>query len=91
MKPLLPALLFSLGLSQAAVTPAAAYPVDCAILLCLAGGWPASAECALARAVFILNDKGLTLYRYVEPTPLTRRDSAELVQVVEELKAQKLV
>lgn len=53
MKPLLPALLFSLGLSQAAVTPAAAYPVDCAILLCLAGGWPASAECALARAVFI--------------------------------------
>ena len=34
-------------------TPAAAYPVDCAILLCLAGGWPASVECAHARAVFI--------------------------------------
>ncbi|MBN8633589.1 MAG: hypothetical protein J0L76_22355 [Rhodobacterales bacterium] len=34
-------------------TPAAAYTVDCAILLCLAGGWPASAECAHARAVFI--------------------------------------
>lgn len=34
-------------------TPAAAYPVDCAILLCLAGGWPASAECSHARAVFI--------------------------------------
>lgn len=33
--------------------PAAAYPVDCAILLCLASGWPASAECAHARAVFI--------------------------------------
>ncbi|MEF3049079.1 hypothetical protein [Pseudotabrizicola sp. L79] len=33
--------------------PATAYPVDCAILLCLAGGWPASAECAHARAVFI--------------------------------------
>ena len=32
---------------------AEAYPVDCAILLCLAGGWPASAECAQARAVFI--------------------------------------
>ena len=32
---------------------AEAYPVDCAILLCLAGGWPASAECAHARAVFI--------------------------------------
>ncbi len=30
-----------------------AYPVDCAILLCLAGGWPASAECSHARSVFI--------------------------------------
>ena len=53
MKPLLPALLLGLGLSTATITPAAAYPVDCAILLCLAGGWPASAECAHARAVFI--------------------------------------
>jgi len=53
MKPLLPALFLGLGLSTAPVTPAAAYPVDCAILLCLAGGWPASAECAHARAVFI--------------------------------------
>ena len=53
MKPLLPALLLGIGLSTATVTPAAAYPVDCAILLCLAGGWPASAECAHARAVFI--------------------------------------
>jgi len=49
----LPALLLGLGLSTAVVTPALAYPVDCAILLCLAGGWPASAECAHARAVFI--------------------------------------
>ena len=53
MKPHLPALLLGLGLSTATVLPAAAYPVDCAILLCLAGGWPASAECAHARAVFI--------------------------------------
>ena len=53
MKPLLPALLLGLGLSAATITPATAYPVDCAILLCLAGGWPASAECAHARAVFI--------------------------------------
>ncbi|NBZ89215.1 hypothetical protein GV832_16620 [Rhodobacteraceae bacterium CYK-10] len=30
-----------------------AYPVDCAILLCLAGGFPASIECAHARAVMI--------------------------------------
>jgi hypothetical protein len=48
-----PALLLGLGLSTAVITPAVAYPVDCAILLCLAGGWPASAECAHARAVFI--------------------------------------
>ena len=53
MKRHLPALLLGLGLSTAFVSPAAAYPVDCAILLCLAGGWPASAECAHARAVFI--------------------------------------
>lgn len=53
MKPLLPALVLSLGLSTAAALPVAAYPVDCAIFLCLAGGWPASAECAHARAVFI--------------------------------------
>ena len=33
--------------------PATAYPVDCAILLCLAGGFPASIECAHARAVMI--------------------------------------
>lgn len=43
------AVLVSLAAPQAAK----AYPVDCAILLCLAGGWPASAECAHARAVFI--------------------------------------
>ncbi len=30
-----------------------AYPIDCAILLCLSGGWPASAECTAARAEFI--------------------------------------
>ena len=33
--------------------PVQAYQVDCAILLCLSGGWPASAPCAHARAVFI--------------------------------------
>ncbi|SIS91000.1 hypothetical protein SAMN05878426_11011 [Phaeovulum vinaykumarii] len=35
------------------IAPAQAYQVDCAILLCLAGGWPASAPCAHARSVFI--------------------------------------
>lgn len=53
MKRHFPTLLLGLGLSTAVITPAVAYPVDCAILLCLAGGWPASAECAHARAVFI--------------------------------------
>lgn len=38
---------------MASSVPAQAYQVDCAILLCLAGGWPASAPCAHARAVFI--------------------------------------
>ena len=29
------------------------YPIDCAILLCLSGGWPASVPCSRARAEFI--------------------------------------
>ena len=33
--------------------PASAYPIDCAIFLCLAGGFPASAECSAAKAVMI--------------------------------------
>ena len=34
-------------------TRAQTYPIDCAILLCLSGGWPASTPCARARAEFI--------------------------------------
>ena len=45
--------LAATALSLSLAAPAKAYPVDCAILLCLAGGWPASAECAHARTVFI--------------------------------------
>ena len=37
----------------AAAPSASAYPIDCAILLCLAGGFPASAECSAAKAEFI--------------------------------------
>lgn len=33
--------------------PSHAYPIDCAILLCLAGGFPASAECAAAKVEMI--------------------------------------
>jgi len=45
--------LVATAASLALSAPAQAYPVDCAILLCLAGGWPASVECAHARTVFI--------------------------------------
>ena len=40
---------FSLPLPARAQT----YPIDCAILLCLSGGWPASVPCARARTEFI--------------------------------------
>ncbi len=56
VKGLIHKLLRAAALSLASLVttqPAQAYPVDCAILLCLAGGWPASAECTYARAVFI--------------------------------------
>ncbi|WP_306115032.1 MULTISPECIES: hypothetical protein [unclassified Roseovarius] len=46
-------LLFGAALSLSFSVQASAYEVDCAILLCLSGGWPASAECNHARAVFI--------------------------------------
>jgi hypothetical protein len=48
--------LAAMTLAGAACLPAAsamAYPIDCAIFLCLAGGWPASTECSAARAEFI--------------------------------------
>lgn len=47
----------ALGIGPApfGATKAAAqtYPIDCAILLCLSGGWPASVPCSRARAEFI--------------------------------------
>lgn len=45
------ALTATLGTPPPAV--AQSYQIDCAILLCLAGGWPASVPCACARAEFI--------------------------------------
>ena len=41
------------GTASPAPVVAQSYPIDCAILLCLAGGWPASVPCARARAEFI--------------------------------------
>lgn len=44
----------SLTVALASAAPIAdAYPIDCAILLCLAGGFPTSAECAAAHAEVI--------------------------------------
>lgn len=49
------AAMIALGLVPLAAKPATAqgYQIDCAILLCLAGGWPASVSCARAHAEFI--------------------------------------
>lgn len=41
------------GISHPSATRAQTYPIDCAILLCLSGGWPASVPCSRARAEFI--------------------------------------
>lgn len=49
-KPLIP-IAFSLAIMPA--IPVEAHPIDCAILLCMAGGFPASSECALAKAEVI--------------------------------------
>lgn len=44
----------AVGFGTASIpVPANAYAVDCAILLCLAGGWPSDPVCSAARAVFI--------------------------------------
>ncbi len=41
-----------------------------------------------SRAVFIVNTKGVVVYRYVEPTVITHRSSEELLQIIRKLKAQ---
>ncbi|WP_155886775.1 hypothetical protein [Actibacterium atlanticum] len=56
LKKLLPSVLVTLTVTSSSLPmPARAqtYPIDCAILLCLSGGWPASVPCARARAEFI--------------------------------------
>lgn len=44
---------FMISTAVSITSPVSAYPIDCAILLCLAGGWPASVECSVARAEFV--------------------------------------
>ncbi len=45
----------------------------------------------ISRAVFIVNTKGIILYRYIEPTIITRRTSNDLVKVVHQLRENKLI
>ena len=52
MKALRTLLLASVAAVSASPS-AQAYPIDCAIILCLAGGFPASAECTAAKATMI--------------------------------------
>jgi hypothetical protein len=55
-KKLLPSVAVALtvtGFSLPMPARAQTYPIDCAILLCISGGWPASVPCARARAEFI--------------------------------------
>ena len=42
-------------------------PIDCSIILCLAGGWPASAECTKAKAVFIARITPVPVVAPVQP------------------------
>ncbi len=56
IKKTLPSIITALTVATTSLPmPASAqtYPIDCAILLCLSGGWPASVPCARARAEFI--------------------------------------
>ncbi len=46
---------------------------------------------AVTRAVYVINKQGTILYEYVEATPLTRRKSDELIGVIQDLKASKLI
>ena len=43
------------------------------------------------RAIFIINQKGIVLYEYAEPTFLTRRGSNELIDVLKDLKNLKVI
>jgi peroxiredoxin Q/BCP len=45
----------------------------------------------LSRAVFIINKGGIILYRYVEPTVLTRRKADELIGILEDLRTNGIL
>jgi peroxiredoxin Q/BCP len=45
----------------------------------------------LSRAVFIVNQAGVILYRYVEPTVLTSRKADQVIGVLQDLKRTGLI
>lgn len=45
----------------------------------------------VSRGVCILNKDGFLLYRYVEPTTLSRRKAEELIAVIDDLRKNKLI
>lgn len=45
----------------------------------------------LSRACFIINPKMIVLYRYVEATTLTHRSADELLGIITDLKANKIL
>lgn len=45
----------------------------------------------VSRAVFIINTDMLILYRYVEPTSLSRRSADELLGILRDLRSHKLI
>ena len=59
----------AVALAALPATQARAYPIDCAIFLCLAGGWPSSADCVAAKAEFI---RRITPYPVEPPLQLWR-------------------
>lgn len=46
---------------------------------------------AVSRAIAIINRKGIILYRYVEPTILTRRKANELIGILRDLNQHGLL
>lgn len=45
----------------------------------------------VSRGVFLVSEKNEVVYKHVEVTPLTRRDSKDLLDVIASLKKQKTV
>ena len=81
----------AVALAALPATQARAYPIDCAIFLCLAGGWPNSPDCVAAKAEFI---RRVTPYPVEPPLqlwrcPMNASESSSGVSPMERLGAIK--